>query len=152
MILKKHWPLLLTMILWLALDLGTKALALGLGSERILLIPGWLYLFLHYNRGVAFGFWFGQWPQIIVSVLIMGYLVYMGWGLAKTKEENGFLKQGLLGIIIGGALGNLSNRIVQGSVIDFIYLWPFPVFNVADIGITLGLVAFIALSLAKKTN
>ncbi len=60
-----------------------------------------------------------------------------------------FPNQWIFGIILGGAIGNWVSRAMEGGVIDFIVLKPFPVFNIADIGITVGLVLLFILSLKK---
>ena len=60
------------------------------------------------------------------------------------KQKGAFFETLLLGVVIGGGLGNLADRLVNGYVIDFIVLGPIPVFNVADIGITVGLVLLFA--------
>jgi len=72
--------------------------------------------------------------------VIIGVLVYLGYKHLFNERKYGRFNEHLLGIIVGGALGNLINRVYLGYVIDFIVLKPFPVFNIADIGITLGLV------------
>lgn len=66
------------------------------------------------------------------------------------NKRNAFLNQVLLGIITGGAVGNLINRIHLGYVIDYISIPPFPVFNLADTGITVGLIMIYIIN-AKNT-
>jgi len=99
------------------------------------------------NKGVAFGIQFGQSAQIILSIVIISLLMIMGFKWFFIKNRNTFLNQILLGIIVGGAIGNLWNRIQLGYVIDFIALKYIPVFNIADIGITLGLIALSLLNI-----
>ena len=127
-----------------ALDRLTKLLAvdrLDLG-EVYTVVPGF-NLALVLNRGAAFGFladsggwqrWFFVMVGLAISVLIMVTLLRQG-------EASKLLRLGLT-LILGGALGNLIDRVSQGYVIDFVDLhwqvWHWPAFNVADVGITMG--------------
>jgi signal peptidase II len=146
-----YWPLALSLVIWLAIDLLTKAWAASADLAKMVFVDNFFYLTLHHNVGVAFGISFGEWPQIILSLLILAALLAYAIQQKDSGQGNGFLQRVLLGIIMGGALGNLANRILLGYVIDFIYLKPIPVFNFADIGITLGLVVLILISLKKNS-
>ena len=148
--LKNYWPLFLSLVAWLGIDLITKIGVLSANFGGKIFIKDFFYLTVHYNQGVAFGFFFGQWPQIILSLAILGALVFYAVHEENVLKTNGFLRQSLLGIIMGGAIGNLANRIWLGYVIDFIYLKPFPVFNFADLGITLGLLTLFLITLKKS--
>ena len=127
-----------------ALDRLTKQLAvdrLDLG-EVYTVVPGF-NLALVLNQGAAFGFladsggwqrWFFVTVGIVISTLIMTTLLRPG-------PANGFFKLGLT-LILGGAIGNIIDRVSHGYVIDFVDLywqaWHWPAFNVADVGITMG--------------
>ena len=127
-----------------ALDRLTKLLAvdrLDLG-EVYTVVPGF-NLALVLNRGAAFGFladsggwqrWFFVMVGLAISVLIMVTLLRQG-------QASKLLRLGLT-LILGGALGNIIDRVSQGYVIDFVDLhwqvWHWPAFNVADVGITMG--------------
>ncbi len=91
------------------------------------------------NRGAAFGMLSGATAGLIVVALaaIIGLIVLL-------RRSPSIVVQLGVGGVLGGALGNLYDRIMQHSVIDFIdvRLWPY-VFNVADIGITLGAIVLI---------
>ena len=91
------------------------------------------------NRGAAFGMLSGATAGLIVVALaaIIGLIVLL-------RRRPSIVVQLGVGGVLGGALGNLYDRIMQHSVIDFIdvRLWPY-VFNVADIGITLGAIVLI---------
>ncbi len=140
----------MTRWLWLSLvvillDQLTKQLAeqnLSL-YELIPLLPS-LNLTLAYNEGAAFSFLSDQggWQRWFFSGLaLVVSLVLVGW-LAKLKDER--LLAITLALIIGGAVGNLIDRVLFGHVIDFIdvyvqqYHWP--AFNVADSAICVGVV------------
>jgi signal peptidase II len=137
---------ILSAILWLAIDLVSKYYVLHADFGRVTFIKNLFYISLQTNPGVAFGIKLGYIFQLIVSMTILGLLIYSGFKFLLTEKRNAFLNQFLLGIIVGGAIGNLVNRIHLGYVIDFIVLKPIPVFNIADIGITIGLIILFLLT------
>ena len=126
------------------LDRLTKQLAvdrLDLG-EVYTVVPGF-NLALVLNEGAAFGFlaesggwqrWFFVMVGIVISALITKTLLRPG-------AASGFFRLGLM-FILGGAVGNIIDRVSQGYVIDFVDLhwqaWHWPAFNVADAAITMG--------------
>ena len=136
-------------ILWLAIDLISKYYVLRSDFDSIVFIKNFFYLSLQSNRGIAFGIPMNYSLQLITSIIVLGILIYVGFKYLLPQKRNAFLNQFLLGIIIGGAFGNLINRIHLGYVIDFIVLKPFPVFNIADIGITIGLIILFFLNFGK---
>ncbi|MBI5422170.1 signal peptidase II [Candidatus Peregrinibacteria bacterium] len=144
--LQPYWLLIGSAIAWFGIDWGTKLWASAADLGKVVIWDNMLYLTLHHNQGIAFGIRFGYWPQIVISFIVLSLLVYMAFLQWEGETRNAFLKQALFGIIVGGALGNLSDRIRLGYVVDFIYLKPFPVFNLADMGITLGLLTLIVLN------
>ena len=85
-----------------------------------------------------------------LSFVASGLLIYFGFKYILIKKRNTFLNQFLLGIIVGGATGNLINRNQLGDVIDFIALKPIPIFNFADIVITVGLIVLFLTTLKKN--
>ena len=91
-----------------------------------------------YNRGIAFGMFqgAGQFVGWITIIVIFGMFIY----LTRLPKEEKFVRIGLA-LLIGGALGNMVDRIRVGQVLDFLEtpLWP-SVFNVADIAINVGMV------------
>ncbi len=126
--------------LWL-LDLATKAWA---GSLRPLpLIPGWLTLELHRNTGIAFS------VPVPLLVQVAGSLAILAFLIKTAGRPPAFLKNPwgarALGAVLGGGAGNLFSRMGHGAVTDFIALRFFPVFNVADLAITAGLLAMACL-------
>lgn len=105
-------------------------------------------LTLLYNKGAAFSFlseaggW-QRWFFTLIAVVVSGVLVV--W-LARTEREQRWLGIGLA-LVLGGALGNLYDRVVHGYVIDYISLhydqYYFPAFNLADTAISIGAVMLI---------
>lgn len=115
-------------------------------------IPGFLNWTLAFNSGAAFSFladgagW-QRWFFVLLALVISAVLV--GW-LARTPRRD--WRTGLpLALIVGGAIGNLIDRLHAAQVTDFIHVyfrqWNYPVFNLADCGITVGAVLLIAFGL-----
>ncbi len=145
---RPHFLFLWLAVATFALDQLSKLAALAFlptGSSRPLL-DGVLRLTLTHNTAGAFGFFPGGWPAIAVSALIsVAIIVYCLTGNLVRAPGRALP----LALITGGALGNLLDRLRTGGVIDFLDLRVWPVFNVADIGITIG-AALLALELIRR--
>jgi signal peptidase II len=96
---------------------------------------------LAHNRGVAFGLAGGGGPALIA--LTIAALVFVGVLFARNPTRPGMWIA--VGLLAGGALGNLIDRVRVGEVTDYVDLLGWPPFNLADVAITLG-VAVLALS------
>lgn len=114
----------------------------------IAIIPGWLDLTYVQNTGVAFGLFRG-FPQVftVTSLVIVVAAVY--WYLTQRPQPERWFAP-CLGLIIGGALGNVLDRLRFGYVVDFIKTFDgrFPVFNVADACVVVG-IGIVALLLSR---
>lgn len=105
-------------------------------------IPGFFNFTLLYNPGAAFNFLAdaGGWQRYVFAVLAFGVSAWLGWGVFKRSFS--FYMGLAAALIIGGALGNVIDRMVYGHVIDFIQLyyrhWYYPAFNIADSAICIG--------------
>jgi signal peptidase II len=133
--------------LWLAaavvaVDQVTKALIVGLfarGEERP--VTGFFSLVLAYNSGAAFSFLAGApgWQRWFFAGIAIAASAFLVWML--KRGGNRVLCAGLA-LILGGALGNLWDRIAIGKVVDFLLFhyagWSWPAFNVADSAISVG--------------
>lgn len=123
---------------WLTKVVALKYLSLG---QSLKVLPGIFHLTLVYNTGAAFGllknhgFFF-----TCLALFVIAFIIFYALRL-KTKRT--FLCLAL-GLILGGACGNLLDRIFRGYVVDFIDLRIWPVFNVADSCITAGIVLLAA--------
>jgi signal peptidase II len=134
----------------LAADAISKAAvtsALGNGDVHEL-VPGWLVLTYVRNTGTAYGLLAGHgWlvlPLSIAAAIIVPLVLWRG-GFWRGHPTLGGLSAGL---ILGGALGNLAERIQTGAVTDFINVPPivlFQVFNIADASICVGAVLLLLL-------
>lgn len=130
----------------LALDLVTKTIAVAALEHRdpIKLLGGALYLPLIRNPGAAWGMAEGwTWILALIAFSVVGFIIWIARKLRSTGWAIG------LGLVLGGALGNLSDRMfrapgpLRGHVVDFISVFDpygrvFPVFNLADSAITVG--------------
>ncbi|MBU0705962.1 signal peptidase II [Patescibacteria group bacterium] len=141
-----HWVFFVAGILdILILDFVTKLLVAKEVIKPFVFIRDFFYITSpHKNDGIAFGIDLPLSLQIAGSMIILFLLYKAGIEYICRPEKPAIFKHWLLGAIIGGGLGNLVDRIFYGYVVDFIVLRPFPVFNVADIGITVGLVVLFA--------
>ncbi len=115
-----------------------------LGEEIEVLGP--LGLTYTHNRGVAFGLAGGTGaPLVIVMVLALAVVVYL---FARQPTRPGMWIA--TGLLAGGAIGNLIDRVGSGQVTDFIDLPPWPPFNVADVCITVGVVLLVLIYLRES--
>lgn len=135
--------MILGVLVLFGLDQWTKQLAVVhlQGQEDITLIPGVLQLHYLENRGAAFGLMQNHiWIFVILTLAFLVLAAYVYVKMPKTKR---FLPLHVIeAILFAGAIGNLADRIRLNYVIDFIYfsLINFPVFNVADIYVTVSAV------------
>ena len=135
----------------LLLDFVTKLLVnKGIIGEFVF-IRDFLYITRpHENNGIAFGIGVPISFQILGSLIILYLLYRVGTDYIFKEVRPSIWRHYALGAVMGGGLGNLIDRILYGHVIDFIVLRPLPVFNVADIGITVGLVALFGTMLLSS--
>ncbi|MFC1510721.1 signal peptidase II, partial [Candidatus Omnitrophota bacterium] len=111
-------------------------------GESLPIIRNVLHFTLVHNTGIAFGFFKNQGIVfIIIPVVACVLLIFNMYYYRKSNEALDSLYIFAFSLILGGAIGNLYDRIVFGHVIDFIDFRVWPVFNIADSAITVG--AFI---------
>jgi len=104
------------------------------------------------NPGIAFGFHFGSawFYAAFAAIASLALLIYL-----YRRRQSRFVFRLALALILGGAVGNLIDRLAYGKVVDFIEIgfagwrWPY-IFNIADIGVTFGMIILIALTLFEK--
>jgi signal peptidase II len=147
---KRYGLLLIVAALVVAADQITKQLALSaLDDGPIHLIDGALSLTLSYNSGGAFGILQGLPGFFLVATIVIAGLILV-W--ARHVADARHLVP--LGMVLGGGLGNLVDRLMRdpgGRVVDFIDLHVWPVFNLADSAIVIGvLVLLIATARAPE--
>lgn len=116
-------------------------------GQRLVLIPGWFDLTLVYNTGAAFSFLAsaGGWQRWFFVGIGVGATLFILWMLARHPGQRLF--SFALSLIMGGAVGNVIDRLLHGKVVDFLLVyrdpWYWPAFNVADSAITVGAVFLI---------
>ncbi len=120
-------------------DLITKALAAANLVAPVELLP-FLQLELTQNSGIAFGLPIPTLVTIPLSLLVIGVL---GWIYLKEIQTNSKLAILAFVLLIGGATSNLIDRVMTGTVTDFIVLWSIPNFNLADSAITLSVILLV---------
>ncbi len=93
------------------------------------------------NTGSAFGLFQDQTLVLtIASLIAIGFIIYF----YRSHSDRGWITKITIGLLLGGAVGNLIDRIVAGKVTDFIDVGPWPIFNLADSSITVGITLLIA--------
>lgn len=154
---------LIISLLWIVLDQFTKYLVvkgIDYHSPGIEVTP--FFNIIHvYNTGAAFSFLasMGGWQRwffVGVAIFISLFLLVL---LLKTPASKPWTCLGI-SLIIGGAIGNLIDRIVLGHVVDFLLFyiktdegfWAYPAFNVADIGVCVGAALLIIASILGKDS
>lgn len=123
------------------LDQLTKHLALiRLSEHPVVLIPNILFLTLVKNTGIAFGLLNGQASLLFSLITISLLLLFI---FANRSRGARLPERWALSMILGGAVGNWIDRVRFGAVIDFIDFRIWPVFNLADSAISIGVCIYI---------
>jgi signal peptidase II len=156
---RKYWVLLIICGWILFVDQWTKHVVLQRLHlyQRVEVIPGFFNLTHVRNTGGAFGIFggakggLGSYLFLIFSLVAIGVILYL---LVKLKEDERHLPLAL-SLILGGALGNLIDRLRYGDVVDFLefyyHRFYWPAFNIADAAICVG-IGLMALELLIKNQ
>lgn len=152
----RYWYYYLIAALVIAVDFITKkivATRMNLHDE-ISVIGNFFLITSHRNRGAAFGILQDQrWFFIVVTIIILAGLIWYMQAVRKTAKATLLIG---LGLVFGGAIGNFIDRVRFGEVVDFFKFnfgsYTFPIFNVADstICIGVGLILLDTLLTAKE--
>lgn len=126
-------------------------------SESIPLIPNFFHFTRAHNYGAAFSFLHdaGGWQRWLFAGIAIAVSVGMLIWLRRLPQHARFLACAIT-LLLGGAIGNLYDRIVLGYVVDFLHVfygnWHFPAFNIADCAISIGAAMLVidALFLEKR--
>lgn len=133
-------------IIFLAIDIVSKLIVSNLMNvnDSIMVIKNFFYITYVRNTGAAWSIFAGEtWLLIIVSLIIISVIIYCVY---KNKPKS---KLEIIGysMILGGAFGNFIDRIIYGYVIDFldfnIFGYDYPIFNLADSFILIGVILLI---------
>lgn len=119
------------------------------------LIPNFISFIYAENEGVAFSMLSGNRLFIIlITILLLGILIYMLEKEHVNSKQNLKLVVLSYGFLFGGILGNLVDRIIKGVVVDYVSLnifgYHFPIFNLADLFITLGVILLVIKTLKEE--
>ncbi|QYN43415.1 lipoprotein signal peptidase [Gilliamella sp. ESL0441] len=144
-----YWLIISTIVFFV--DIASKFWILTKFNlyESINVLPFFSITYVQ-NIGAAFSIFEGQrWMLAAVALLISGAIVYI---LYRNKRQQK-LENFSLSLILGGALGNLFDRLYHGFVVDFLDVnfgsWHYPTFNIADCAICIGIGLFILSSYKK---
>lgn len=139
---RRRWivPLILGVVVFICDQISKNWIQHTLGPEplehEIPILGDWFNIVYSHNTGVAFGLFQNMSPLfIIVSLFICLGAIYV-YNLYLPNET--WSVQVSLGLIVGGALGNVADRIRLGYVVDFIQVGWWPIFNLADSCISVG--------------
>lgn len=113
---------------------ATAAAAIAADQLSKLAVLRWWPHLVTYNDGVAFSLPVSGWVSFGVLV-VLALFVAASWADVRRGGVPAYVA---VGAMLGGALGNLVDRAVRGAVLDFIHVWIWPVFNLADVAIVVG--------------
>ncbi|GMR05112.1 MAG: signal peptidase II [Thermodesulfobacteriota bacterium] len=156
--MKKNWTIfLVTVVVVIALDQGIKAVIINrlYLNEVIEVVPGLFNIVYYKNTGAAFGILrkASAFKTLFFTLATGAAIVFI---VIMVKRSRDALLTISLSLIAGGAVGNLIDRLVSGSVTDFLDLYwggyHWPAFNVADSAITVGVVATILIFYLKNPD
>ncbi|HET9000412.1 MAG TPA: signal peptidase II [bacterium] len=116
------------------------------GGERVI-VPGVLSLVVLHNQGIAFGL-LGRLSPAVTVALALTVLLALFYN--KGAWPGGLAEQWGYGLMVGGALGNVADRLRFGYVVDYLDVHVWPVFNLADAAIVVGAGVLAAASLARR--
>ena len=136
------------------LDVISKIIVMNVLTvdKSFVVINNFFNLTLVKNTGVAFSLFEGR-----VSFVVIVTLIFIIWLFKELCErEVSTISQVFYGLILGGALGNLLDRIIYGYVIDFLdfnfFGHSYPVFNIADTFIVIGIIGVLCLEIKKESS
>ncbi len=139
---KKNIPIFSTAILIVIIDQSTKFLIKKNFqlNQSLPIIKNILHFTYITNTGSAFGLFKGfNYAFVIISLIVIGIIFYH---LRKIKKNETAL-QISVGLLLGGSIGNLIDRLYYSAVIDFIDFRIWPIFNIADSAVTISIVILI---------
>ncbi|MFF2595275.1 signal peptidase II [Priestia megaterium] len=117
-------------------------------GQSITVIENFLYITSHRNRGAAWGILQGQmwFFYLITVVVVVGLIIY----IQKLKKQDKWFGIALA-LMLGGAIGNFIDRVIRKEVVDFvntyIFTYDFPIFNVADSALVVGVIIMFIMTL-----
>jgi len=141
--LNKNLIFVSTLFLTILTDQWSKIFAIHNFQEKKEIIPDFFAFTLQANKGIAFSITFNKFLIIIFSSLLLILVFFLSRKYLKFEYKTPNI---LIPLIIGGGISNLIDRIRLGSVIDFISISKYPIFNLADVFITIGCIILLLIS------
>ncbi|MGM0522697.1 MAG: signal peptidase II [Bacillota bacterium] len=142
-------------VIMIIIDQWTKYLVIENMTigESIPIIDNIFYLTSHRNPGAAWGILQGQmWFFYIITLIVVGIIIYYIEHYVKTNRLLGIS----LGLVLGGAIGNLIDRVRFQEVVDFvdvyIFSYDYPIFNVADSSLVVGVILIGIVTLLEEVR
>lgn len=127
----------------------TKVWVVGGTIKRGPLFFSWIEVTRHQNFGLLGDLPLPGWLIMVLSAVALGLL---GYGLYEASVHERYFDILVLSLVLGGALGNLYDRLVYGHVFDWLMFFKTSIVNGADIMITVGLMIYVALHFRKKSS
>ena len=150
----KNKKIFIIALITIAIDITSKLLIsnLMLEEESINIIPNFFSITYAKNTGVAFSLLEGsRIPIIIITILIIVVVFKYIYNKRIIPQE-----QLAISLILGGAIGNLIDRIIYGYVIDFLDFklgnYNYPIFNIADSAIVIGVIIYIIINIKNESR
>ncbi|MFC1599396.1 signal peptidase II [Patescibacteria group bacterium] len=122
------------------LDRAIKEVVMRFLEQDIVLIENFARITYSENSGVAFGL---QIPFFVQLFLVPALLVGGFYLVTQHLKLDSIFVQIVIGAVVGGAISNYVDRILHSYVIDYLAIWIWPVFNLADIAITVGILLIV---------
>ncbi|WP_214562335.1 signal peptidase II [Staphylococcus pseudintermedius] len=122
-------------------------------GESFAVVPKFLYITSHRNNGAAWGILSGKMTffYIITIIVLIALIVFY-----IKEAKNNMLMQIAISLLFSGALGNFIDRVSSGEVVDFIdtviFGYDFPIFNIADASLTIGVVLLVIVLLKDQNQ
>ena len=159
-LITRRWLIVLPAVFAFACDRLSKSWALSAAEQaQASLLAEWhvgafgLSLSLSINHGVAFGFMRALGSNSQLPLLLLSSLITLLFGYFALQKQRPLLSASAASLIVGGALGNLHDRLVYKGVLDFIdahaYDYHWYTFNIADVAITCGALLWLASELVN---
>jgi signal peptidase II len=137
--------LLVTSIAAFLLSGSARLLVESSLHTRIPLLSDFVALEFVENRGIAFGIAFHPFLQFVLIALALLFVLFLAYQSRRDRRSTF-----ALGMILGGAIANIIDRLDDGFVTDFISIGSFPTFNIADSCITMGVAVLLGWEMWKK--